>query len=59
MYNHLHHYNGFRYYPVNGKESLKGYDQKFSNSTKSENHFNDMVEIRFVKNVGIIWDREK
>lgn len=52
--------NGFRYYPVNNQESLKEYDQNISNSTKLlENHFDNIVEIRFVKKVGIIGDREE
>lgn len=43
MSNHLHHTNGFRYYPVDDKESLKEYDLKIDNSTKLlENHFDKL-----------------
>lgn len=55
MYNDLHHANGFGYYPLDEKESLKEYDQKINNSTKLlENNFDNIVEIRFLKEMGII-----
>lgn len=39
---------------------MREYDQKFNNITKLlENHFDNIVEIRFLKEVGIIWDRKK